>query len=51
MAYAERLKQAGVDTALVHYDDMNHGFMGMAGLLDRADEALAAASEWLALKV
>ena len=51
MAYAARLKQSGVDTTLVHYDDMNHGFMGMAGLLDRADEALAAASEWLADKV
>lgn len=46
-AFAARLSQAGVDTTLVHYDDMNHGFMGMVGLLDRADEAMAAAAEWL----
>ena len=49
-AYAERLSQAGVETTLVHYDDMNHGFMGMVGLLDRADEAMAAAGDWLASK-
>lgn len=46
-AFADRLSEAGVDTTLVHYDDMNHGFMGMAGSLDRADEAMAAAGEWL----
>ncbi len=49
-AYAERLSQAGVDMTLVHYDDMNHGFMGMVGLLDRADEAMKAAGDWLASK-
>ncbi len=46
-AFAERLIAAGVDAMLVHYDDMNHGFMGMAGSLDRADEAMAAAGTWL----
>lgn len=50
-AYAARLSQAGVDTVLVHYDDMNHGFMGMVGVLDRADQAMIAASDWLASKI
>lgn len=49
-AFAERLTAAGVDTTLVHYDDMNHGFMGMAGSLDRADEAMAEAGAWLAVQ-
>ena len=49
-AFADRLTAAGVDTTLVHYDDMNHGFMGMAGSLDRADEAMAAAGGWLAAR-
>lgn len=47
-AYAARLSQSGVDTVLRHYDDMNHGFMGMVGALDRADEALTSACDWLA---
>jgi acetyl esterase len=47
-AFAERLKMSGVETVLRHYDDMNHGFMGMVGDLDRADEALDAACTWLA---
>ena len=46
--FAGQLKSAGVDTMLIRYDDMNHGFMGMVGNLDRADEAMAAASDWLA---
>ena len=50
-AFARRLTKAGVDTVLIHYDDMNHGFMGMVGGLDRADEALATACDWLATKV
>ena len=47
-AFAERLTKSGVATALVHYDDMNHGFMGMVGGLDRADQAHEAACSWLA---
>lgn len=49
-AFADRLVAARVDTTLVHYDDMNHGFMGIAGSLDRADEAMAAAGAWLAAR-
>jgi hypothetical protein len=26
---------------------MNHGFVSLSGVLDRADEALAAACDWL----
>lgn len=46
-AFADRLRSAGVDTTFVHYGDMNHGFMGMVGSLDRADEAMAAAGDWI----
>lgn len=49
-AFAGRLTAAGVATTLAHYDDMNHGFLGMAGSLDRADEAMAAAGAWLAAR-
>ena len=49
-AFASRLTEAGVETVLVHYDDMNHGFMGNVGLLDRADETLASACDWLKTK-
>jgi acetyl esterase len=46
-AYAARLRAAGVDATHVNYADMNHGFVSLAGVLDRADEALAAACDWL----
>ena len=47
-AFARRLEAAGVDTTLVRYADMNHGFMSLVGVVDRSDEALAAACDWLA---
>jgi len=47
-AYAARLAEAGVPTALRRYPDMNHGFLFAAGAIDRADEALADACSWLA---
>jgi acetyl esterase len=47
-AFAKRLTEAGVQTEMIHYDDMNHGFMGNVGDLDRANEALDAACTWLA---
>lgn len=49
--FAGQLTAAGVDTTLIRYGDMNHGFMGMVGNLDRADEAMAAACEWLASRL
>jgi acetyl esterase len=45
--FAERLAVAGVAVRHVHYGDVNHGFMSWVGLVDRADEALQAGSEWL----
>lgn len=50
-AFAAKLVQAEVDTMLVRYDDMNHGFMSWVGILDRADEALDAACAWLKAKL
>lgn len=47
IAFAERLKAEGVDTTLVHYPDMNHGFISWVGIVDRTDEALAGACDWL----
>ena len=46
-ALAAKLEQAGVDAALIRYDDMNHGFMSWVGILDRSNEALEAACAWL----
>lgn len=44
VAYAERLRAAGVAVALRDWPDMIHGFLGMAGELPRAAELFA----WLA---
>lgn len=46
-AYAERLRTAGVPTALTRYDGMIHGFIGMVGMLDQAQDAVNEASAWL----
>jgi acetyl esterase len=42
LAYAERLREAGVPVKLVLYDDMMHGFFTMQRVLARADSAMAA---------
>jgi acetyl esterase len=42
LAYAARLKAAGVAVEEVCYDDMIHGFLLLRGLLPEADDALAA---------
>lgn len=47
LLFAERLKAAAIDVTVAHYYDVNHGFMSWVGLLDRADEALDAACDWL----
>ena len=46
-AYAERLQEAGVPTKLVRYDGVIHGFFGMSGMIDQADEAQALAADEL----
>ncbi|WP_298670966.1 alpha/beta hydrolase [uncultured Sphingomonas sp.] len=54
VSFCERLKQAGVPVKLDDFADMMHGFCSQAGLLDRADHALARAGEcarrWLGRK-
>ena len=45
MAYADRLKEAGVDVEYRCYEDMIHGFTLLRTILDEADEATAACGE------
>lgn len=45
--YAERLRGAGVDVTHRCHPGMIHGFMGMAGAIDRAGEAVAEAADAL----
>ena len=45
--FAARLSAAGVETTLVRYGDVNHGFMSWVGLIDSSDRALDAACAWL----
>jgi len=47
-AYADKLQKAGVEVDYCCYDGMVHGFMGMAGVLDKAQQAQQYASEKLA---
>jgi acetyl esterase len=44
MAYAEKLKQAGVPVTAVEYASMIHGFFSMQALIPLATEAIAAAA-------
>jgi len=45
--YADRLRAAGVATALTRYDGVNHGFMFWAGVVDKAGVAMNEACGWL----
>lgn len=45
--YAERLKEAGVDTVHKPYPGMIHGFYSQIGILDRTGEAIQESCEWL----
>jgi acetyl esterase len=44
IAYADRLKQAGVPVVHVDYETMIHGFLSMQGLIPLANDAIAAAA-------
>ncbi len=44
---AAKLKAAGVDTTLIRYADVNHGFISWIEIIDRSGEALDAACVWL----
>jgi len=46
-AYAERLRQAGVDTHLERYDGVIHGFFAMGSVIDKGREAVEDASKAL----
>jgi acetyl esterase len=48
VAYARRLREAGVAVELLDYASTVHGFMLFPGVLDVATEAIAAAGERLA---
>jgi acetyl esterase len=39
-AYADRLSEAGVETERRRYDGLVHGFLRMAGVVDRSEQAL-----------
>ena len=45
--YATKLQAAGVPVDLVHYDDMNHGFLNWVGLIDRSGQAMDGICAWL----
>ena len=45
--YAEKLRAAGVATALSRYDGVNHGFMFWVGVVDKADAAMNESCDWL----
>jgi acetyl esterase/lipase len=45
--YADKLRKAGVPTALTRYDGVNHGFMFWVGAVDKAGAAMSQACEWL----
>jgi acetyl esterase len=47
MAYAEKLKEAGVPVTAVDYASMIHGFFSMQGLVPMAAEAIGAAAHAL----
>lgn len=46
-AYAAKLKAAGVDVLMKRWDGMNHGFFALAGLVDKADQAVDEACAWV----
>lgn len=48
-AYAEKLRQAGVDVHHTHYETMLHGFFSMPGVLDKSREAISECAALLRL--
>ena len=45
--YGRRLREAGVPAEIRRFDGMIHGFFSLAGMVDRADEALDQVCAWL----
>jgi acetyl esterase len=48
LTYAARLKDAGVPTEAIAFEDMNHGFFNLINFFERADEAVDLVAERLA---
>jgi len=48
--YAEKLSNEGVETTLLKYEDMIHGFMSYLGILDQASLAIQQICGWLKQK-
>jgi acetyl esterase len=46
-AYARRLAEEGVETRLVRYPDVMHGFFGNVGLQEEAGQAMEEVAAWL----
>ena len=44
LAYAEKLRDAGVPVGVEHYEGMIHVFFAFAGVVDRANEAMDVAA-------
>jgi len=44
-AYADRLDSAGVETTMANFEAMNHGFVNLLGVVDRAHDAADLAVE------
>ncbi|HIJ54845.1 MAG TPA: alpha/beta hydrolase [Deltaproteobacteria bacterium] len=40
LAYADRLKKAGIPVTCLIYDDMIHAFLNLSGAVDRSREAI-----------
>ncbi|MCK9220992.1 MAG: alpha/beta hydrolase [Bacteroidales bacterium] len=47
LAYAKRMKEAGVKVQLSLYEDMIHGFLSYLGLFKQADTAIDEISQWV----
>jgi acetyl esterase len=45
--YGQKLREAGVLVTISRYDGMIHGFFGMTGIIDKAHDAVAEASQAL----
>jgi acetyl esterase len=45
--YGKRLAEAGVETTIERFADMNHGFMFWVGVIDPATDAVMKSAAWL----
>ena len=50
-AYAEKLREAGVDVSYMEFEDLAHGYVTMTGVIPRAREAILQTAEQIAIKL